>query len=80
MTVPTAEKDHIKYSSQNELGKITFCVQTAAWLSCCCNKLRLFNFIESCKRLFHNWKNWTVLKWIMDDHYEQPQYQIEYII
>ena len=29
MTVPTAEKDHIKYSSQNDLGKITFCVHVA---------------------------------------------------
>ena len=42
----------MKYFAQNQVGKIAFFyVQTAALLSCCCNKLRLFKFVESCKKL-----------------------------
>ena len=35
----------MEYFAQNQVGKIAFFyVQTAALLSCCCNKLRLFKF------------------------------------
>ena len=47
--VHTAEKDQIKYFYQNHLGKIAFFyVQTAAWLSCCSDKL-LFHNLWNCR-------------------------------